>query len=92
MSVNFTTPKDPDDTDDFTLDWVNVLNGETISTFAAAVIAGGVTVGSTSNTTTTTTARVSAGTHGTEAQVRYRITTSGGRQLDRTAVIPVHTQ
>ena len=34
-------PKDPDDTDDFTIDWSNVLgSGETISSLTVTTIAG----------------------------------------------------
>lgn len=92
MTLSFRDPKDPDDVDDFTFNWTNVLGSETISSFTAVAVAGDATVGSTSNTTTTTTARISGGTAGTVADVRHRITTSGGRQLDRTMRIPIEVQ
>lgn len=80
--------KDPDDTDDFTLDWTNVLaSGETISTLTVTVVSGGVTVGSSSILTVYTTARVSGGTAGTDAIIRYRIVTSTARQLDESLMI-----
>ena len=88
MAVSFRDSLDPDDIDDFVLDWTNRLtSGETISTFTATV-AGGVATVSGSTTGTTTTARISAATAGT-LQVRYRIVTSAARQLDETATIQV---
>ena len=81
--------KDPDDIDDFTLQWSAVLGSETISAVAAAVASGTVTLGTPSISTTSTTVRVSGGTDGERAQVRQRITTSGGRQLDETMVFDV---
>ncbi len=93
MAVAFVTPKDPDDVDDFTLDWTARLGtGETVSTFTATVLSGGVSISASSNTTTTTTARITGGTDGTPATVRYRVVTSLGRQLDQTVTIPVTTQ
>lgn len=79
------SPKDPDDEDDFALDWSNLLaTGETISACTATVESGGVAVDSTSITSPITTARISGGTLNTTARVRYRATTSTGRQLDQT--------
>lgn len=81
-------PKDPDDTDDYTLDWANVLaTGETLSTLS--VTGAGVTVASSSISGTTTIARLTAGTAQTDATVRYRVTTSAGRQLDETLIVKV---
>lgn len=82
--------KDPNDIDDFPLSWAPALaTGETVSTFAATTVAGGVTVGSTSIASPVTTARISGGTAGLEAQVLYRITTSTGRQLDTTITFSI---
>lgn len=86
-------PKDPDDTDDFTIDWVNELAvGETISLLTVTAITAGITVSSSSISTTRTTARLTGGTAETTYDVRYRITTSTGRQLDETLRIPVETR
>jgi hypothetical protein len=86
-------PKDPDDTDDFTLDWTNVLAlGESISTLAVAIISGGVTAPSSSISTVYTTARVSGGTAGTDAVIRFRITTSTSRQLDESLTIHIEAR
>lgn len=93
MTVYFRDPKDPDDIDDFTLDWANRLaSGETIATFAAAVVAGTVTVSATSTSGATTIARITGGAAGETATVRYRIVTSAARQFDETATILVQTQ
>lgn len=86
--------KDPDDTDDFTVSWANILaSGETISTAAASVTAGDVSVsGSVSISGALTTVRLTGGTAETTARVRVRIVTSTSRQLDQTLIIPVVEQ
>lgn len=89
----FSNPKDPDDIDDFALDWRRRLEtGETIAAFAPALVSGDVVIDSDDIDGTLTIARLSAGTAGTPATVRYRITTSVGRQLDETARIAVKAQ
>jgi hypothetical protein len=86
-------PKDPDDTEDFTLDWANVLDtGETISTLAVTSVSGGLTVSSSSISGTETTARTTGGTAATDAVIRYRITTSASRQLDESLTIHVEVR
>ncbi len=86
-------PKDPDDTDDFTLDWRNRLDtGETILTATGTVVSGGVAVSSVTISTTKTIARLTGGTEGELGSVRVRITTSTGRQLDETMRFRVVTQ
>lgn len=85
--------KDPDDTDDFTLDWTNVLaTGETISTLAVSVTSGGVTVASSSISGVLTTARITGGSAASDAVIRYRITTSTSRQLDESLTIHVEAR
>jgi hypothetical protein len=82
------TPKDPNDIDFFSVDWSTYpLNpNETILSCVCAVEAGDVSV--TGNVATisgqVTTAEIAGGTLGETARVRYRITTSQGRQLDQT--------
>jgi hypothetical protein len=93
MAGAFGTYKDPDDIDDFTWDWsARLATGETISTWAAAVVTGTVVVDSTSSTDTTGPARISGGADGEAATVRGRIVTSTGRQLDWTMRITVAAQ
>ena len=89
------SPKDPDDTDDFTIQWstLTLASGETISTATASVTAGTVSVsGSVTINGTKTITRLTGGVAGETANVRVRITTSAGRQIDETMVIPVETQ
>lgn len=83
--------KDPDDIDDFSINWTNVLGSDTISAVSTSVVSGGVTLGTPSVSSATTTVRVSGGTDGTSAVVLFRITTSSGRQLDQTLTIPVQS-
>ena len=91
----FNDPKDPDDSDDFGFDWARRLAaGETITGCTCAVVAGSVTLASPNATIsgTTTTVRVQAGDDGSEADVRFRLTTSANRQLDETARIIVRSR
>lgn len=83
--------KDPDDVDDVSIVWTNVLASETISTISTTVISGGVTLGTPSISSATTTVRVTGGTAGTSAVIRFRITTSGGRTLDQSITIPIES-
>lgn len=88
----YADPKDPNDVDDMSLVWTNLLaSGETISTITTTVVSGGVTLGTPAISGATTTVRVSGGTAGTQAEVLFRITTSTSRQLDTTLTIPVAT-
>lgn len=82
--------KDPEDIDDFTIDWSNVIaSGETISTATATVVGGEVTAASPSISGSLTTTRLSGGTAGIIASVRVRIVTSTGRQLDQTMTFQI---
>jgi len=88
----FLDPKDPDDIDDFGFDWRRrLVTGETIAAFTPAVVAGDAVIDDSDISGTVTIARLSAGTDGTTAEVRFRITTSAGRQLDETGRISVRT-
>lgn len=86
-------PKDPNDTDDFSLDWTNVLDtGETVSSVVVSVVSGGVTVNSSVASSPLTTARVSGGTAGTDAVILFRVTTSATRQLDESLKIHIEAR
>lgn len=87
-------PKDPDDIDDFTVDWSRVLaTGETISTATATIVTGAVAVsGAVTISGSQTIARLTSGTLGEEATVRYRVVTSTGRQLDQTIWFKLETR
>lgn len=93
MPTYLQTAKDPDDIDDVTWDWsARLASGETISTFTATVVSGDVAVSSTAISGTNTTARLTGGTAGSRAEVRGRMVTSTGRQLDWTIGLPVAAQ
>jgi hypothetical protein len=67
--------KDPNANLDYRFDWADWLEaGDTISSHDIAVT-GDVVLGTHSNDTTSVTAWVSAGTAGTDATVRARVTT-----------------
>jgi hypothetical protein len=99
MATTLITPKDPSDIDDLTWQWAarfvdadGVPTGETISTFTATVMSGDIVAGATSISGTDTICRITAGTAGTRSDIRGRIVTSSGRQLDWTIRIPVSEQ
>jgi hypothetical protein len=79
--------KDPDATLDYTLDFSEWLDADTLST--ATWSAAGLTVVSSAATTTTATVWLSGGTAGKVYQVRCRVTTAGGRIDDRTFELSV---
>jgi hypothetical protein len=75
--------KDPQDVLDYGRDWSDWLaDGETISSHT--VTPTGVTVDSSSIVGTQVVAWCSGGTNGDLATLRFHITTSAGRQHDRT--------
>jgi hypothetical protein len=75
--------KDPDDIDDFDIDWsARLVTDETIST-STWLLPSGITRVSDTNTATTTTIILAAGSAGALYTLTNRITTSGGRTLDQ---------
>ena len=84
-----TKTKDPDAVLDYGFDWSDWLaSGETIST-SAWVVDTGITADSDSNTTTITTVWLSGGTAGKVYRITNSITTSAGREDDRSLLIKV---
>jgi hypothetical protein len=84
-------PKDPNETEDFALDWTRVLaSGETVD--SVSVSSSDVTVGTTDISGARTIARLTGGTAGTTADVLFRATTSAGRILDETLRIRVEAR
>lgn len=79
--------KDPGARLDYTINWSDWLDGDTIST-STWLAETGITVDSDTNTTTTTTVWLSGGTLGNAYDVTNRIVTAAGREDDRT--IEVH--
>ena len=85
MTIAAFDPKDPNDVDFFTFDYVRLLaSGETITGIAIAVDDGdgALVVGSSSYVNTYATVQLSAGTLNVVYVVRCRATTSLGRILD----------
>jgi hypothetical protein len=82
--------KDPNAVLDYKWDWTAWLPaGDTITTAVVAVASGDVAINSQSNTTNSVTAWISAGTVGTEAELRARVTTAQGRTDDRTITLMI---
>jgi hypothetical protein len=93
MTVQFVRPKDPDDIDDFTLEWAPRLNsGETISSATVSILSGGGAVDTTGISGGDVTARISGGSDGVPIVARWRVNLSSGRRLDETVTIPVVTR
>ena len=78
--------KDPDAVLDFTVDWSDWLDSDTIAS-VTWVVPTGITKDSDTKTTTTATIWLSGGTVGTNYSIVCRITTAGGRTDDRTFVV-----
>lgn len=81
--------KDPQARLDYTIDWSAWLapTSDTISNATVPNPPSGITVQSTTWTTTQTTTWVSGGTAGSSYDLTIRITTTGGRQDERTITI-----
>jgi hypothetical protein len=77
-------PKDPDEVLDYTVDWSQRLDGDTISTSAFTFeTQAGLVKNTDSKTTTTTTVWLSAGTIDLTGVILNRIVTTGGRTMDQ---------
>ena len=78
-------PKDPSAVLDYSLDWTDWLEGETISSFTITVDpSGSLTVDSSSDDGSIVSYRLSGGTAGTMYSVTIQITTSAGQVEERT--------
>jgi hypothetical protein len=82
--------KDPNAVLDYRFDWVEWLNGDTISVSTISAVNG--TIASQSNTTSTATAWISGGVAGQVITVTSHITTAAGRQEDRTVRLKVKSR
>ena len=80
--------KDPADVLDFTMDFAGALGADSIATVAWTVPAG-LTQGTTTNSTTAATVWLSGGSASTDYSITCRITTAGGRTIERTALLLV---
>lgn len=80
-------PKDPQDVSDYLIDWSDLLDGDTIAT-SLWTVPTGITKDSDTNTTTSTKIWLSGGTGGVFYACVNKITTAGGRTLERTFIVP----
>lgn len=89
--IVFRQSKDPNDARDYTLDFTAALApGEMLTACVATVISGALLVaGSGTVYGALATTRLTGGTAGETATVRYRVTTSTGQQWDCTASIAI---
>lgn len=71
-----TFKKDPDSVNDWSIDWTNTLNGDTIASSAWTSSAATITIDSDSETTLITTVVLSSGTAGTAYVLTNEITTT----------------
>lgn len=81
--------KDPDAVLDFMFDWSLWLSGGETITASTMTASAGINIDSSSNTTIRATAWLSGGTAGFPYTVTNHITTSLGRQDDRTITVRV---
>jgi hypothetical protein len=85
--------KDPDAVLDYGHDWADWLAaGDSITSHSVAVESGDVVKDSDSLAGTIVRAWISGGTNGTDATVRYRVTTAQGRTDDRTHYLKVRSR
>lgn len=80
--------KDPDDVVDYSIDWSEWLDGDTIIA-SSWIVEAGITPDSEAFTTTITTVWLSGGTTGEVYECTNRITTAAGRQRDQTISVRV---
>lgn len=84
-----TKTKDPDANLDYAIDWSDWLDtGDTIAT-STWLVPTGLTAGTDSNTTTSATIWLSGGKGGVSYLVTNRITTTAGRETDRSFTVSV---
>lgn len=85
MAMIFWESKDPNDIDDFALDWTNQLKGEVLVSVDWSIVnAAGVVIEAWSVASPFAKVRLSGGNENETAILLCRATTSTGRQLDET--------
>lgn len=88
MALKFIGRKDPEDTDQFSIDWNLDLGADTILT-STWLTPAGLTYNSDSHANGITTVTISGGTAGEVYELTNRIVTAGGRQRDRSVIVRV---
>lgn len=91
MTVSLWPNKDPDEVLDYSFDWGEFLNGDTISA-SDWDVEDGLTVGSDSFSDTVTTVWLSGGQAGRSYTARNRIVTAQGRTADFTQSLYVQSR
>jgi hypothetical protein len=91
--------KDPNEVIDYMIDWAHTEHGspgaleslgnDTITGTPLWIVPVGITLASQLNNMTTTTGFFSGGTAGADYTITVRITTVGGRTLERSFILPV---
>lgn len=82
------TPKDPDATLDYAMDWTRWLDGDTIIS-SSWTAPSGLTADNSSHDGAITTVWLSGGEAKTEYKITNRVVTAGGRTDDRTILLLV---
>jgi hypothetical protein len=93
MALTWPAVKDPDEVKDYSLDWSELLDGDTIASSTWTVMAGaGLIVDESSYTDTVTTIWLSAGAVGTDYKLSNLVVTAGGRTYDQTVKLRVRAK
>ena len=89
MARRWTDPKDPDETLDYVVDWVDVLDdGDTIAA-SAWTVPDGISSTMQNNTETSATIWISGGELDQNYTLLNQITTAGGRVREQTCTLRV---
>ena len=84
-------PKDPDEILDYAIDWTGRLGSDTIAT-SSWTVPDGITQVSASISGAICTIWLSGGTLDQSYSILNRITTDGGRTMDRTVILPIRSK
>lgn len=84
-------PKDPNDADNYVVDWGLIGNRTSIQSFAAPVISptGGVMIGTITTSGWTLTMPISGGTAGTYVTIGLTVTMADGQVYSRAVILPI---
>lgn len=83
------TPKDPDETLDYRINWADRLGTDTINSSTYSVVSGTVSIVSQTSADTTSTVILSGGVDGETALLQCRIVTTGTNTLEETVSLPI---
>ena len=89
MARTYWPNKDPDEVLDYSIDWSDRLDGDTIVSSTWEIVSGTVVEGVNTRTSETTTVWLSGGAAGENAEIHNRIVTAAGRTMDQTVYLRV---